>query len=258
MKTTDLETALGAIPIGLLDPLIQQFEEGLAEYRAGDWEKVGIKAGKFCEIAFTICLGHATGSYASAPSKPKSMFHDCQKLEQHNKSKGRSLCIQIPRVLIGLYELRNNRAIGHVSGEIDPNHMDAEYYLRGMKWVMAEFVRFFSQLPEDDSRAIVESVTARTFQIVWQRGEVRRILDPSKSAEQKVLILAYSENAPVPVADILTWSEYSNGSRMRKTVLKDLHKRALIHFSGRSDTVQILPTGQRYVEENGLLEQKAN
>lgn len=257
MKTTDLRTALGAIPNGLLDPLIQQFEEGLAEYRAGDWEKVGVKAGKFCEIAFTICQGHASGAFAAAPSKPRSMFHDCQKLEQHNRTKGRSLCIQIPRVLMGLYELRNNRAIGHVSGEIDPNHMDAEYYLRGMKWIMAEFVRFFSKLPEEDSRAIVEAVTARTFQIVWQNGDVRRILDPSKSAEQKVLILAYAENAPMPVADVLKWSEYSNGSRMRKTVLKGLHRRALIHFDSKADTVQILPTGQRHVEENGLLEQKA-
>lgn len=184
------------------------------------------------------------------------MFHDCQKLE-HNKTKGRSLCIQIPRVLMSLYELRNNRAIGHVSGEIDPNHMDAEFYLRGMKWIMAEFVRFFSKLPEEGSRGIVEAVTARTFQIVWQDGDVRRILDPSASAEQKVLILSYAENTPLAVADILKWSEYCNSSRMRKTVFKGLHKRALIHFDAKADTVQILPPGQRHVEENGLLAQKS-
>src|SRR6056297_3039419 len=120
-----------------------------------------MKAGKFCEIAYSICEGHATGTFASAPSKPKSMFHDCQKLEQHNKTKGRSTCIQVPRVLIGLYELRNNRAIGHVSSEIDPNHMDAEFFLRGMKCVMAEFIRYFSNKPVDESRALVEAVTAR-------------------------------------------------------------------------------------------------
>lgn len=255
MKAVDLKTALSAIPAGLLDPLVTQFEEGLAEYRAGDWEKVGVKAGKFCEIAFTICHGHAKGCFANAPSKPPSMFHDCQKLEQYNKTKGRSLCIQIPRVLIGLYELRNNRAIGHVSGDIDPNHMDAEFYLRGMKWIMAEFVRFFSKLPEEDSRAVIEAVTARTFQIVWKSGKLRRILDPKKSAEDRVLILAYAENMELPVADILTWSEYKNFSRMRKTVLRGLHEKALIHFDTKSDTVQILPTGQRHVEEKGLLEQ---
>ncbi len=228
----------------------------MSEYRAGDWEKVGTKAGKFCEIAYTICEGHATGTFAASPSKPKSMFHDCQKLEQHNKTRGRPLCIQIPRVLIGLYELRNNRAIGHVSGEIDPNHMDAEFYLRGMKWIVAEFVRFFSKLPVAESRAVVEAVTARTHQIIWQSGEIRRILDPRRSAEDKVLILLYAENKAVLVSNLLRWSEYKNGSRLRKNVLRTLHDKAMIHFDQKHDTAQILPPGQRKVEGADFLEMK--
>lgn len=256
MLPVDLKAALFVMPDALRDPLIAQFEEALAEYRSGDWEKVGVKAGKFCEIAYCICEGHTTGSYASAPSKPKSMFHDCLKLEAHNRVKGRSLCIQVPRVLIGLYELRNNRAIGHVSGEIDPNHMDAEFYLRGMKWILAEFIRFFSKLPEEQSRAVVEAVTARTLQIVWQSGNVRRILDPAKSAADKILILCYAENKPVPVTDLVSWAEYSNASRMRSSVLKGLHGKALVHFDKRADTVQILPPGQKHVEDCGLLEQR--
>lgn len=212
-----------------------------------------MKAGKFCEIAYSICEGHATGTFASAPSKPKSMFHDCQKLEQHNKTKGRSTCIQVPRVLIGLYELRNNRAIGHVSSEIDPNHMDAEFFLRGMKCVMAEFIRYFSNKPVDESRALVEAVTARTMPIVWHSGDTRRVLDPGKSADEKVLILTYAEPGPVAVADLLRWSKYSNGSRMRKDVLKKLHKKAWVHFDAKADTVQVLPPGQKHVEQNGLL-----
>lgn len=256
MQLIDLKTALTAIPDALRDPLIAEFEEGLAEYRSGDWEKVGVKAGKFCEIAFTICHGHATGAFAAAPSKPPSMFHDCQKLEQYNKTKGRSLCIQIPRVLIGLYELRNNRAIGHVSGEIDPNHMDAEFYLRGMKWILGEFVRFFSKLPEEQSRAVVEAVTARTFQVVWQSGDVRRILEPARNASQKVLILCYGENKPLAVTQLAKWIDYKNLSQFRKTVLKPLHNLAHVHFDEKADTVQILPPGQRHVEDTGLLEQK--
>lgn len=254
MTAVDLKSALNAVPDSLLDPLLQQFDEGLAEYRSGDWEKVGIKAGKFCEIAYTICEGHATGAFAASPAKPRNMFDSCRALEQHNRAKGRSLCIQIPRVLIGLYELRNNRAIGHISGEIDPNHMDAEFFLRAMKWIMAEFVRFFSGNPVDMSRDLVEAVTARTLPVVWYSGDTRRVLDPNKSADEKILLLAYAETGPVTVANILKWSEYSNSSRMRREVLKKLHKKALIHFDQIEDTVQILPPGQKYVEQNGLLE----
>ena len=253
MSSISVKTALVAVPDALLAPLIGQFEEGLAEYRVGDWEKVGIKAGKFCEIAYTICEGFLKGAYASAPSKPRNMFDACKNLENTDSSNPRSIRIQIPRIIIGLYELRNNRAIGHVSGEIDPNHIDAEFYLRGMKWILAEFVRVFSGLPENQSRTIVELVTERTFQVVWQSDDVRRILDPSISAADKVLILCYTENEPVPVADIVRWSEYSNPSRLRSSVLKGLHSRAFVHFDRDADTVQILPPGQKRVETSGLL-----
>ena len=253
MTRVDIEASLTAIPKQLRSPLVLQFEEALAAYRASDWEKVGLKAGKFCEVSYTICEGHATGTYASVPRKPRNIFQSCQQLEKFNTTKGRSLCIQVPRILIGMYELRNNRAIGHVSGEVNPNHMDAEFFLRGMKWVIAEFVRFFSKLSVEDSRAIVESVTARTHGIVWKQDDVRRILDPSKSAAQKTLILAYAEGRAVSVTDLLKWSGYSTPSRFRREILKGLHKNALMHYDEKADTAQILPPGQRYVEDENLL-----
>ncbi|MYK32027.1 MAG: hypothetical protein F4051_10000 [Boseongicola sp. SB0670_bin_30] len=253
MNRLGLDASLLAIPEQLRTPLIAQFEEALAAYAAGDWEKVGIKAGKFCEVAYRICEGYVIGTYASEPSKPDNMLRDCQQLEKFNKTKGRSLCIQVPRILIGLYELRNNRAIGHVGGEIDPNHMDAELFLRGMKWVVGEFIRFFSKLPEDDSRAVVEAVTARTHHIVWKHGDVRRVLDPSKSTADKILILAYAAREGVSVTDLMKWSEYANASRLRRQILRRLHKRALIHFDEKADSVRLLPPGQMYVESGGLL-----
>lgn len=190
MSLPSLSDALNLVPPTLRDPLIEEFEQALDEYRAADWEKVGLKVGKFCEIAYCICAGYATGTYASSPSKPGNFPQACRDLEQHNGAKGRSLCIQVPKVLAALYELRNNRAIGHVSGEIGPNHMDAELYLRGMKWIMGELVRNYSPLPLTDSHAIVEAVTARTFRMIWSSGDVRRVLAPAKTAGQKVLIPA--------------------------------------------------------------------
>lgn len=253
MSSLSIRDALKVLPDGLKDPLIDEFEQALAEYRASDWEKVGLKAGKFCEIAYCICAGHAAGSFPAAATKPANFQKSCLDLEQHNKAGGRSLCIQVPRVLLGLYELRNNRAIGHVSMEVSPNHMDAEYFLRGMKWVMAEFVRQFSRLPLDDSHALIEAVTARTFHIVWSSGEVRRILEPAKTAGQKVLILLYAKAKPVSVTLLQTWAEYKNATDFKRKVLKDLHKKALVHFDEAKRMVEILPPGQTLVEKSGLL-----
>lgn len=253
MGLPSLQDTLRNIPAGLRDPLIEEFNQALDEYRAADWEKVGLKAGKFCEIAFCVCDGHATGSYAASPSKPRNFPTACQRLEQHNGTKGRSLCMQVPKVLAALYELRNNRAIGHVSAEVSPNHMDAEFFLRGMKWVMGEFVRNYSQLPLNDSHAVVEAVTARSFHMVWASGDVRRVLEPAKTAGDKVMILLYSEAKPVTVAQLQTWVEYKNGTDFKRKVIKALHKKAWVHYDEKAGTVQILPTGQSHVEKSGLL-----
>lgn len=253
MTLPSLKDALSTIPVGLRDPLIAEFEQALDEYRAADWEKVGLKAGKFCEVAYSICAGHATGTYATSPSKPGNFPQSCRDLEQYNGTKGRSLCMQVPKALAALYELRNTRAIGHISAEISPNHMDAEFFLRGMKWVMGELVRNYSQLPLGDSHAVVEAVTARTFHIVWSSGNVRRVLEPAKTSGQKVLILLYAESKPVSTAQLQAWVEYKNGTDFKRKVLKDLHNKALIHFDEKAATVQILPTGQAHVEKSGLL-----
>jgi hypothetical protein len=131
--------------------------------------------------------------------------------------------------------------------------MDAEFFLRGMKWVMGELVRNYSRLPLADSHAVVEAVTARTFHIVWSNGNIRRVLEPAKTSGQKVLILLYAESRPVLVGQLQTWVEYKNGTDFKRRVLKDLHKQALVHFDEQAATVQILPTGQAYVEKSGLL-----
>jgi len=253
LSLPSLRDAISAIPLGLRDPLIEEFNQALDEYRAADWEKVGLKAGKFCEIAFCICEGHATGSYAAAPSKPSNFPQACQRLEQHNGTKGRSLCMQVPKVLAALYELRNSRAIGHVSTEVSPNHMDAEFFLRGMKWVMGEFVRNYSQLPLNDSYAVVEAVTARSFHMVWASGDVRRVLEPAKTAGDKVMILLYAEAKPVTVAQLQTWVEYKNVTDFKRKVIKALHKKAWVHYDEKAGTVRILPPGQSHVEKSGLL-----
>jgi hypothetical protein len=122
-----------------------------------------------------------------------------------------------------------------------------------MKWIMGEFVRNYSQLALADSHAVVEAVTARTFHMVWSNGDVRRVLEPAKTSSQKALILLYAESKPVSVSQLQTWVEYKNTTDFKRKILRDLHKRALIHFDERAATAQILPTGQSYVEKSGLL-----
>ena len=251
--SASLNEALGAIPIGLQSPLVMEFTTLLAEYRAGRWEAVGLKAGKLCEIVHSILAGHIAGSFASAPSKPRNMLEACTALERAPSTFSRSVRIQIPRILIAVYELRNNRAIGHVGGDVDPNHMDAEFFLRSAKWIIAELVRVFGNISIQEAGALVEGLTERILPIVWEDGNVKRILNPRLSSSEKALVLLYSSAGSVTAKQLAGWMDYSNLSRFRKSVLAELHSKALVHFESSSDQVQILPPGAQVVEGSGLL-----
>lgn len=245
--------ALSAIPAGLRDPLISEFDGLLSEYRAGDWEKVGLKAGKLCEVIYCILKGYTSGAYPSAPSKPANMVDACKALESAGANFSRSARIQIPRMLVATYELRNNRAIGHVGGDVDPNHMDAELFLRAGKWMVAELMRIFSSLSTTDARALIESVTEKILPAVWENAGRKKVLNASMSARNKALVLAYSSPGGATAKQIFEWSGYSNLSRFRSTILKELSVEALIDFDPGSDRVTISPTGSKFVETSGLL-----
>ncbi len=250
--SADLQSALASIPDQLRNPLIKLYTEALTEYRANRWEAVGIKAGKLCEVVYTIIDGRISGTYAAKPGKPSNMVDACTKLQQRTSVHGRALCIQIPRMLISVYELRNNRDVGHVGSDVDPNAMDAAYFIRAVKWMVAELVRNFNSASVDDARNLVEAVTQRTFGAVWEQGDVKRVLDPSMGAKDRILLLLYAAGGEASVKDLCVWSEYANASRLRSDVLKDIHTKALIHFDRARDAVHLLPPGISVVEERLL------
>lgn len=233
--------------------MVDQFTDLLSSYRKGDWEKVGLKAGKVCEIVYSILAGHIAGSFPSMPSKPSNMVTACIAFEQAGSSFSRSVRIQIPRILIATYELRNNRAIGHIGGEVDPNHMDAEFFLRSCKWMVAELVRVFDAVKTDDARALIDGITERTLPLIWEGDGKKRVLNPKLSHRDKALALAYSCQKGATAKQICGWAGYSNLSRYRSVIVADLHKDALIDFDDATDMVTLLPTGAKYVEDSGIL-----
>lgn len=248
-----LDAALGSIPAGLRTPLLCEFKELLSEYRAGDWEKVGLKAGKICEIVYSIIDGFANGAFASSPSKPSNMVDACRALEHAGNSFSRSIRIQLPRIIIATYELRNNRAIGHTGGEVNPNHMDAEFFLRACKWMLAELVRNFSSLDEVQASSLVESVTERVLPAVWENAGKKKILNTSLSHRERALVLTYATPEGVSARELCSWTGYSNLSRFRGSILKGLDDDALVSFDPASDRVIITPKGTNLVESSNLL-----
>ena len=239
--------ALSPIPDGLREPLLNEHRRIVQNYHESKWLPSELSGGRFCEIVYTILDGYASGSYASAPSKPSDFPTACKRLEKRTGIP-RSFQILIPRLLPALYEVRNNRGVGHVGGDVDSNHMDATAVVAIVGWVMAELVRVFHQLPVDEAQRLVDRLVERRIPIVWQIGDVKRVLDPALSLRNQILLLVASCASGCTLDDLCEWTEYGNRSYLN-TVIAELHRNRLVESSQESGVVQMLPPGSKYVEE---------
>lgn len=213
----DASSALSILPDGLRDPLLKEYRHIIQNYAEGRWGPSELSGGLFCEIVYTIVEGFGAGAYASAPSKPGNFVQACRQLEQ-NTSVPRSFQILIPRLLPALYEIRNNRGVGHVGGDVDPNHMDATAVVSMCNWVMAELVRVLHSVTTEDAQTLVDMIAERQTPLVWKVGGVRRLLDTTLPLKDQILILAASCSSPPSVAELQLWTQYTNGTYFKKLV----------------------------------------
>ena len=102
---------LKSLPAGLRSELLRTHSEILRNFRERRWEPAELDGGKLCEIVYTILRGHVDGSYAPAASKPRNMVAACAALENASTTFPRSIRIQVPRMLVALYEIRSNRSV---------------------------------------------------------------------------------------------------------------------------------------------------
>jgi hypothetical protein len=245
-------SALATLPSGLRRELLAAFGEIVRNFRERRWEPAELNGGKLCEIVYTIIKGYADGRYPTKASKPRNMLAACQKLETDAAGAPRSIRIQIPRMLVALYEIRNNRNVGHVGGDVDPNHMDAVCVLQMSKWIMAELVRVLHNVSTDEATSIVDSLVERDTPLVWEVNGKRRVLDASLKMRDKTLLLLHSESGPVSEKDLVSWLEHSNPAVYRRDILRREHRARRIEYDEAAGTVQLSPTGIAYVEETLL------
>lgn len=240
------EQALAVIPAELRDPLLAEHRLIVQHYMERKWRPAELSGGHFCEIVYTILDGHAKGAYAASPSKPSNFPDACKRLE-NNASAPRSFQILIPRLLPALYEVRNNRGVGHTGGDVDPNHMDSVLVLSIANWVMAELIRVFHQLHVVEAQQVVDLLVERRIPTVWQAGDMRRVLDTSLKLSDQVLLLIASAPAQVATDDLYKWTGYENRGYFNRT-LKELHKSRFVELANDEKAIQILPPGSKYVD----------
>jgi hypothetical protein len=248
----DASQALGHLPQGLRDELVSEFGEIVRNYREHRWKAAELDAGRFCEIVYTILDAYLSGgAYPRRSSKPGDLKSACENLGKTAKTAGPdSARITVPRILIGLYQVRNNRGVAHTGGDVDANQMDATYVLHACQWVMAELVRIFHNTDVDTATAVVDAIVERTVPVIWQAGGIRRLLDTSLSQRDQVLLLVYG--AASGVTDGQLADEMEKRIENLRKVLRALHDERHIEWKKPGDAAILSPKGVREVEDRLL------
>lgn len=158
----------------------------------------------------------------------------------------RSFQILVPRFLPALYEIRNNRGVGHVGGDVDSNQMDATAAVSLCKWVLAELIRVLHSLSPEDAQHVADAIAERTIPLVWESGDIKRILDPALGLKDQILIFLATNPSEIAIEDLVKWTESKNKDHFRK-VIKKLHQERLINVSSDARKAQILPPGTLYI-----------
>src|SRR5262245_38431091 len=252
----DLSRVLAGLPKELRDVLLESYRDIMSNYLERRWEPSELNGGKFCEAAYSIISGAVKSSFPARAGKPANMALACRALENEppapTRTGDRSLRLLIPRVLPVLYEVRNNRGVGHIGGDVDANHMDAEVVQAMASWVMAELVRIFHGVTTGEAQETVDALVERKTPAIWEVEGMKRVLGSDMSAKNQVLMLLHHSTGWVAATDLFKWIDYSNMSMFRRSVLLPLHKGRLIEFDAEKDRAGISPRGIMEVEEKLL------
>ena len=110
---------LGSIPSGLRDPLLEEYQDIVQNYAEHRWKPSELSGGRFCEIVFTVLEGYASGNYAARPKKPPDFCRSVSQIGTGHECSEKVSRSSSPRILPAIYEVRNNRGVGHAGGDVD-------------------------------------------------------------------------------------------------------------------------------------------
>jgi hypothetical protein len=148
-----------------------------------------------------------------------------------------------------LYDVRNNRNVGHVGGDVDPNHMDAVVVLSMANWIMAELVRVFHGLKITDAQQVVDTLVEVRIPVVWSDGGgIKRVLRPELKLHEQIVLLVSVSVPDVTSKELIEWIEEDDKAYFKKT-LRNLHAKRLVEFNESTDKVKILPPGAKFVQD---------
>jgi hypothetical protein len=227
----------------LANLIVGTFQEVEKNFYLGSWKSSELDAGHFVEAVRRFIEFKLFGKY-TALNKSLSLFNDTTIQSYMNASGDDSYRIHIPRVLLGIYGIRNKRGVGHLS-LISPNYQDASLILSSIKWVLAELLRLNSNVSIDDTIALVDQIVERNVEGLWEHGTITRILVEGLSIKEQILFLLFNSNVNND-EELRSIIEYKNQNYFKK-ILRDFHTDRFIEYLPSGECI-LTPKGAKVAE----------
>ncbi|MDP3026052.1 MAG: hypothetical protein Q8O10_11045 [candidate division Zixibacteria bacterium] len=213
----------------LVDRMLEHYKELNVNYYMGRYKPSELEGAQFTEVMMRAFEYLTTGSYTELTHQldykgvieklerlPSDKFHD-------------SIRIHAPRICRCIYDIRHRRRVGHTTGDVDPNFLDATFVLSACKWMLGEFIRLYYTSSMKEAQLLVDSLIEIKIPIVQDFDGFLKILDPKLSIPKKTLILLYYRSKYGATFDELrTWISIKDDNHFN-TVLRQLEKNSLIH-----------------------------
>lgn len=240
----------GVFPDELVDSLIDSYVEIKTNFIIQKWEPSELNGGKFVEASIRILQHIIFGIYTPIGTSIRNTFAEFQRIERAPSTHLDSYRIHIPRCLAAIYNIRNRRGVGHLSGDINPNKTDSYLIITICEWILAELYRINYSVSLTEAQNIVDKLISRKLELVFELNGIKRILNPRLKIKDKILLIVYSEQSEyVTLSNLCLHLKNKNQYYLKNKILKQLDKEEFIELT-KDDKIYLLPPGEKYVEDN--------
>jgi len=244
----DLKTIF---PNDLVEALLDSYVEIKTNFIMEKWEPSELNGGKFVEAIIRVlqfaCFG---GVFTPIGTSIRNTFAELQRIEQSPSTIHDSYRLHIPRCLGAIYNIRNRRGVGHLSGDINPNKADALLIITITEWILAELYRLNYQITLPEAQLLVNNLVTRKLELVFELNGIKRILNPKLQIKDKIMLLLYAETDQYTTIDNLCINlKYKNKTYLKSKILKELDKEEYIELT-EDEKIYLMPPGNKYVEDN--------
>jgi len=182
-------------PDELVEALLNLYVEIKTNFISNKWEPSELNGGKFVEATLRIMQYVCNnGRYTPIGTTIRNVFDEIKHLEQSPTTIHESYRLHIPRCLGAIYNIRNRRGVGHLSGDINPNKADAYLIITIVEWILAELYRMNFSVSLPEAQTIVDNLISRKLELIFELNGKKIILNPKLNIRDKILLLLYSSD----------------------------------------------------------------